>query len=233
MQHLRKFLLFSTISTVAIILNLLIVFSIQPAYAATTIDVLLVYDTTATAWVAGNGGMTAFSQDVINRMNLAIQNSNVNLTFRLAHKMSVNYTHTSFEPDLNNLEGGSGSFAAVHAARNTYGADLVAMLVDTGSAYGVVGLGDLLTSWAGQPDRAFTVNAVRSVDISHTLTHEVGHNIGAHHSKYQASSPGPNPYLDNQYSAGWYFTGTNSNKYHTIMAYNWDGIQSGKPTPWS
>jgi hypothetical protein len=82
----------------------------------------------------------------------------------------------------------------------------------------------LLTSYAGIPDYAFTSNAIRSVAISHTLTHEVGHNLGADHSKYQHPdlSPGPNEYLDNQYSAGWYFTG-GAKEYHTIMAYNNDG----------
>jgi hypothetical protein len=190
---------------------------------ATTIDIMLVYDTTATTWVAANGGMNAFSLDAVSRMNQAMQNSDVDLTFRLVHAMSVNYTYSSMSSDLSNLERGSGNLAAVHTARDDYGADVVAMLVDTGSAYGYVGLGNLLSSWAGQPHRAFTVNAIRSVEQSHTLTHEVGHNMGAHHSKHQTSSPGPNRWLDNQYSAGWYFTDTNNVKYHTIMSYNFDG----------
>ncbi len=200
----------------------------QPAAASTTIDIMIVYDTTATSWVASNGGMTAFSQDVVSRMNQAHQNSGIGLTFRLVHAMSVNYTTTSgpsspLSGDLVALQGGTSAFAPVHAARDAYGADVVAMLVDHGSAYGYVGVAYLLSTWAGSPDYGFSVNAIRSVAISHTLTHEVGHNLGAHHSKNQASSPGPNPYLDNQYSAGWYFTGTNGIAYHTIMSYNNDG----------
>ncbi len=223
MQHLRLRLPYSGRSRLALFFLVCMLFVFRPGHAATTIDILLVYDTTATAWVAGNGGMAAFSQDAVNRMNQAMQNSNVDLSFRLVHAMSVNYTHKSFNTDLDSLKGGFGAFSAVHAARNTYGADLVAMLVDTGSLYGTVGLGYLLSSWAGLPNHAFTVNGIRSVNISHTLTHEVGHNLGADHSKYQKDAPGPNPYLDNQYSAGWYFTGTNNTKYHTIMAYDLDG----------
>ena len=211
-----------------------LVFSILPwarAVQAATIDIMLVYDTTATSWVASNGGMTAFSQDVVNRMNQAMQNSGVDITFRLVHSMSVAYTTqssttTPLSADLNALQAGTGPFAAVATARNTYGADLVSMLVDHGSAYGYVGQGYMLTDWSGHANYAHTVNAIRAVAIDHTLTHEVGHNLGAHHSKYQASDPGPNPNLDNQYSAGWYFTGTNGVKYHTIMAYDDDGYGS-------
>ncbi len=162
-------------------------------------------------------------------MNQALQNSGISgHSFRLIHSMTVDYStssdgSSSISPDLTSLRGGAGVFAPVHSARNTYGADLVAMMVDTGSPYGYVGVGYLLGSWAGSPNSGFTVNAIRSVNISHTLTHEVGHNLGAHHSKTQTSDPGPNTMLDNQYSAGWYFTGTNDVKYHTIMAYNRDG----------
>jgi len=203
-------------------------FSVNIA-AAAVVDVMLVYDTSATTWVGSHGGMTAFSLDAVNRMNQAMQNSGIqNHSFRLVHAMSVGYSSTSdgstgLSSDLYALQAGTGELAAVHTARETYGADLVAMLVDTGSAYGYVGVGYLLGSWSGSPGYAFTVNAIQAVNFSHTLTHEIGHNLGAHHSKYQTSSPGPNTYLDGQYSAGWYFTGANGTSYHTIMAYNMDG----------
>lgn len=213
------------------IFTLLFLFAILPwgrAAQAATVDVMLVYDTTATTWVGSNGGMAAFSQDVVNRMNLAMQNTGVSISFRLVHSMSVDYTtksslSTPLSADLSALQAGSGAFAAVAAARDTYGADLVAMLIDHGYDYGYVGQGYLLSSWSGHANYAHTVNAIRSVAISHTLTHEVGHNLGAHHSKYQTSDPGPNADLDGVYSAGWYFTGTNGTDYHTIMAYNDDG----------
>lgn len=225
-SHRSKFHLYYVfIYCAAIFINLLLV----NIATAAVVDIMLVYDASAATWVSTNGGMGAFSQDAVNRMNQAMQNSELNHSFRLVHSMAVNYTtasdgSTPLSADLNSLKAGTGVFADVHLARETYKADLVAMLVDTGSSYGYVGTGYLLTSWTGAPDYGFTVNAIRSVEISHTLTHEVGHNLGAHHSKDQASAPGPNPYLDNQYSAGWYFTGTNGTSYHTIMAYNNDGF---------
>lgn len=193
----------------------------RPAFCATTIDIMLVYDTTAKTWVDSNGGMSAFSADVVARMNQATANSGLDLTFRLAHSVAASYTHSDFSTDLKDLQDGSGTMSEVHTLRNTYKADLVAMLVDTGSAYGYTGLGYILTTYSGSPDYGFTVNSIQSVEISHTVTHEVGHNLGGGHSKYQSTQPGPNSDL-NSYSAGWYFTASGT-KYHTIMAYNSDG----------
>jgi len=193
------------------------------ASTAATVDVMIVYDSTAKIWVDSNGGINTFATDAVARMNQVTANSNVDLTFRLAHAAQVSYTHSGdLGTDLSNLQAGIGNLSIVHEWRNTFGADLVVLLVDTGSAYGWVGQGYLLISYGGQPNSAFSVNAIQSVDISHTLTHEVGHNFGCHHSKSQTVHPGPNTAL-NSYSAGWYFTGTNNTPYHTIMAYADDG----------
>ena len=98
---------------------------------AETVDVMLVYDTSASTWVASNGGMSTFTQEAVNRMNQAMQNSGVDLVFRGVHSMSVDYTHTNLDSDLDYLVAGTGNMAAVHAARDSYGADIVAMMVDT------------------------------------------------------------------------------------------------------
>lgn len=205
---------------------ILFLFCFVPAAFGVTIDVMIVYDTTAKSWVNnGQGGMDAFAADAVARMNQAATNSNVNLTFRLVHTADISYTYNrnlGLDTALNSLQSGTGNFSVVHQWRDTYGADLVALLVDTGSAFGTVGTGYLLTTLSGEPAFAFSTTAIQSVDIGHTLTHEVGHNLGCHHSKNQTSDPGPNTDL-NTYSAGWYFTGTNATKYHTIMAYNDDG----------
>ena len=197
-------------------------FCFVPSVFSANIDVMVVFDSTAKSWVDSNGGMNMFAVDAVARMNQAAANSNVNLTFRLVRAAEVSYTHSNMSLDLSRLQAGSGNLSAVHSWRNTFGADLVVMLVDTGSASGTVGMGYMLTTYSGEPNYAFSVSAIRSVDISHTMTHEIGHNLGCDHGKFQKSDPGPNTYL-NTYSAGWYFTGTNGIPYNTIMAYNSDG----------
>ena len=227
--------------SILLLINFIVpLLSFSSGRAATVIDIMLVYDTTATTWVASNGGMETFAEAAVLKMNQALVNSDVELEFNLVHAMSIPYTTqatdhlTSLDDDLDTLEGGGGAFTAVHAARDTYGADLVSMFIDHGKSYGYVGIANLLTStsWPN-PNAAFSVCAIQSVAISHTLTHEVGHNLGAHHAKTQATSPGPNTYLgpDYAYSAGWYFTGSNTIDYHTIMAYNNDGTQFYSSAP--
>jgi hypothetical protein len=206
---------------------------LSPSAFSTTIDVMIVFDTTAKSWADSNGGMNLFAVDAVARMNQATANSNVDLTFRLVYAAEVSYTSKgNLGTDLTRLQAGNVTYNMddVHSWRNTFGADVVVMLVDTGSASGTVGMGYRLTSHAGQPDYAYSVCAIQSVDESHTMTHEVGHNLGCHHSINQRSDPGPNPYEDDPpylddvpYSAGWYFTGTNNIRYNTIMAYSDDG----------
>ena len=191
------------------------------AASAETIDVMIVFDTTGKTYANAHGGVSVMAAGAVAKLNQAAANSGLNsLNFRLVYAPEAPYTYADFDSALSALQAGSGGLSAVPGWRNSYAADLVAMLVDTGSAYGVVGLGYLLTSAGGNANAAFTVNAIRSVEISHTMSHEVGHNFGCGHSKNQATQPGPGVY---PYAAGWYFTGNNSVKYHTIMAYNSDG----------
>lgn len=199
------------------------------AARAATVDIMYVYDSGAVTWVASNGGMAVFSQQVTSRMNQAMQNSGVDLVFRVVHSMAVDYATPTLDNSgtLTALQGGSGVFAPVHAARDTYGADVVAMLCQPVNSSSTAGWAYTLASWSGRPNYAFSVNNIAFANSHYTLTHEVGHNFGAHHAKAQATGPGPNTSLTNPtapYSAGWYFTGTNAVKYHTIMAYWFDGF---------
>lgn len=206
-------------------MGLLVFFMIcfAPSVYCATIDIMIVFDTKAKTWADQNGGMKAVAANAAARLNQAVNNSDLDLSFRLVHTANVSYTYSgNLSTDLDRLQSGTGNLSSVLQWRNTYGADLVIMMVDTGSESGWVGQGYLLTTYQGDPEYAFSVCAIRAVAVSHTMTHEIGHNLGCQHSKKQKDAPGPNSEL-NSYSAGWYFTGTNSTKYNTIMAYSDDG----------
>ena len=195
----------------------------------TLVDVLVAYDTPAATWARQNGGgITNFATMAVQKMNTVLDNCGFASTFRyrLVGVMTVNATGgTDFDGVLADTRNGTGNWAPIKAMRNTVGADIVTTLIDTGSANGTTGLGFSLknSTPANFSESAYNVCAVRAVANGHTMTHEVGHNLGAGHATAvnpSEISPGPQLY---DYSAGYYFTGTDGVDYHTIMAYNFDG----------
>ena len=199
-------------------------FPMMAAAGDVEIDVMVIFDTSAATWAQNNGGVTNFSILAVERMNSALANSGIACTMRLACTYCPNYTYGGdFNTALNSLWAGQGGLSGVATQRNAYGVDVITMMVDTGSPYGTTGLG-YVTSIA---DSAFSVCAVQSVNISHTMSHEIGHNLGCGHSKAQDGGAGAGIYAS--YAAGWYFTGNNSANYHTVMAYNSNAGQMYNP----
>ena len=187
----------------------------------TVIDLMIVMDTRARTWAnAHAGGMAVMANAAVARMNLALANSGVPCRIRLVRIYEPDYTYSDwrngFLPALLQLQSSSGGLRDVAYQRNLYGADVVTMFLDTGSAYGATGMG-----YDGVHESfAFSVCAIRAVNLFHTMSHEIGHNFGCGHSKAQKDAPGPGLF---PYAAGRFFTGTNSRRYHTVMAYNYDG----------
>ena len=189
--------------------------------ATSYLDIMFVFDTTAQTWAAANGGIAAFAADAVARMNIAMQTTGIDCTFRLAATVNKSYTYDGggLATPLYAIRNNEGVFSDVETLRTTYGADLVTLMVDTGSAYGNTGIGFVLSSSSGHASYAYTTCSIRAVNQGHTHTHEIGHNLGCGHATNQASSPGPALF---SYSSGYYFTAS-GNDYHTIMAYNSDG----------
>lgn len=173
------------------------------------IDVLVVYSQT-TANASANIG--AEIQLAIDETNTAYQNSQINQRLRLVHATQVNYTETgNFSTDLNRLTAtNDGVIDNVHTLRNTYGADLVSLWVESGNACGI---GYLMTNPStGFAPFGFNVVARGCATGNYSFGHELGHNMGAHHDAYVAPDPGAYAY-----SHGFYNT---AGQWRTIMAYN-------------
>ena len=197
--------------------------------ASTLVDVLVAYDTPAAAWARQNGGgITNFATMAVQKMNTVLGNCGFSSSFRYRLVGVVTVAAeggTDFDGVLPATKNGTGAWAPIRAKRDEVGADIVTTLIDTGSASGTTGLGYSLRGeqFSSFSESPYSVCAVRAVANSHTMTHEVGHNIGAGHATAVNSSeiaPGPQLY---DYSAGYYFTGADNVAYHTIMAYNYDG----------
>ena len=197
--------------------------SAETLSTSTEIDVMIVFDQTAQAWAAANGGITAFANATISKMNTAHALSGTECSFRLVHVHLSDYTYdsstSSLSDELQDIFYERNGFSDVSDIRDSVGADLAAALVDTGSAYGSTGIGYMPGGPSGSSSAAYTVCSIRAVNNGHTLTHEMGHNLGCGHSKDMSTQPGPGIF---SYAAGWYFRGSNGTDYHTIMSYNYN-----------
>ena len=104
------------------------------ADTADVIDVLVLYTALAAVHAGGQGGIANLINLGISETNTSYVNSGVTHRIRLARAIQVPYTEVnSFSANLNNLRNGAGALSGVAALRDTYRADLVAMLVHPSS----------------------------------------------------------------------------------------------------
>ena len=190
-----------------------------PLRAETVIDVMVVYTAGARSHHRGVDGMEAHILASLASSNQALQDSAVDLRFRLVHWMEVDYVESSEDmgADLRALTFKDGVMEEIHEARDAYGADLVclfrrgAVYSDDGS--GVAGLAWLLNSQSGSPSYGFSVVATEYALSGQVFAHEVGHNLGAAHDRDNADG---GLY---SYSHGYRFTDGQGTQRRTIMAY--------------
>jgi len=185
--------------------------SFVPTDDGSIIDVMVVYTPNARN---GAGGTTAIENTIdmaIDWTNTSYQNSQVIHRLNLVHKAEVAYSDSgSLSTDLGRLRGTSdGHMDEIHALRNTYHADLVALIVESpgcGIAYIMLNVSPAFES------SGFSVT-MRSCAVSnYTFGHELGHNMSARHD-WIADPTNNIPFT---YNHGYVAPG---NLWRTIMAY--------------
>ena len=176
------------------------------------VDILVVYTPAARDAAGGTTAMQAVINLAIDESNAAYSNSGIDLRLRLVHTADVNYTESgSSATDLERLTYTDGYMDSVQSLRDTYGADLVCLLVDYPSGGSRGWLWDDPAYYFA--DYAFHVVAWDDATGYYSLAHEAGHNMGCEHATPE-SVQGAGLY---SYSMGWRF---DSNSYRTIMAYS-------------
>lgn len=221
------------------------------------VDVLVAFDLSAQRWLSNNGKGTpeAYALNQVREMNRCLANSYIDkFKFRLAGVVRVGEDASLLRDSwgdvdlyavlVNKLvnESGqvvaSGEWANVTNKREELGADVVSVLVDTGSS-GIVGLGfsledSVLNTVSSNPslipafgDWAYSVCSIYAADMDHSMLHEIGHNMGCGHPNHLCTYPGAmvlGPQLYS-YSAG-YYAWIGGEGYYTIMGYNFGGLLS-------
>jgi len=214
--------------------------------AATTVDVLLGYTTGFAAAHGGQSQALTRLNNVVEIANQAFANSQLGTRIRLVHALQVSYPdHTT---NMSTLEAMTGfrwpgtkttpdpAFAALRAAREQYGADLVSLVrVGHNDGCGLAWLvGGGLAGIRGS-DEYFGYSVVSDGHVGtpgasyfcreETLAHELGHNLGAQHDHAAATWDGKLTYGAYPYSFG-HKTFAGGGNFFTVMSYR-DSGQAG------
>ena len=181
------------------------------APANTTVDLLVVYTSTARSRQGGQAAMNALIAMSVDLANQAYRNSQIAMQLRLVRAAEVSYAETgNISTDLSRLRSTTDGFMdSVHQLRNQSKADMVALIVDNGGSY--CGIAYVM---ANGPRASFASYAFSVTDrdcvSNNTLTHELGHNMGDAHDRASGGS-GVFPYS--------YGYRDPVGKFRTIMAY--------------
>jgi hypothetical protein len=173
--------------------------------ALSTINVLVVH-TAAAASATSN--ISSLIQLAVDETNQSYVNSGINILMTRVHTAQVTYSETgkSFSTHVNNLKGTTdGQMDNVHTLRNTYGADVVVLIVNDSEACGIA------AAIKATATTAFAVAHYSCITGYYSFAHEVGHLQGARHDRYVDSSTSP-------YAYGHGFIPSTKN-WRTVMAY--------------
>lgn len=168
---------------------------VAEALGEPTVDLLVVYTTTARIAAGGDVAMRGTVDLAVSAMNEALANSLVSARVRLVDVREVAYQESlSLSIDLDRITSLSdGHLDQVHAWRDAVGADLVSLIVER-NGEGFEGLAWLMQ----QPSTSFASLAfsvvMRRTAASLTLAHEIGHNLGLAHDRANAGSAAVFPY---------------------------------------
>ena len=155
---------------------------------ANLIDLLVVYPASVRSDAGGTSAIQAEIVKAVADSNLCYRNSQVNVQLRLVHMEEVSYTPTGMlETDLSRLKAtNDGHIDNVHTLRDSYGADLVALLTTASNSGGLAST--LMHPSLDFESSGFSVNVWTQLSApSYTLAHEIGHNMGCLHNVEDSS----------------------------------------------
>ncbi|MFH2038292.1 MAG: M12 family metallo-peptidase [Chloroflexota bacterium] len=183
------------------------------ADAASSIDIMVVYTKAARIAEGSTAAMKARIALAMTETNTSYAIAGVTTRLNLVHTKEYLYAETgNMETDLNRLVDSLDSyFVGIQTLRNTYGADMVGLIVENGGFY--CGLASAIMANA---TNAYQVTDRSCATGYYSFGHEFGHLQGARHDVYV--DPSTSPYA---YGHGYVHTGSiYAQRWRTIMAYN-------------
>ncbi|MFE0513933.1 reprolysin-like metallopeptidase [Streptomyces sp. NPDC058964] len=185
------------------------------------IDIVVPY---TPATVTELGGVTEVEARIrygVSQMNKALAITNVPASVHVVHSYQTLPSGVTNEDANTLLSKLNNPFdvnigVPARAARELYGADLVALLASIPGRFssGAADLPSVVTSQTS--GYAYSVTSVLSVKDWDNLGHELGHNLGMQHDRATVIAQGGTP-APGASNFGWI---TADNAYHTLMAYS-------------
>jgi hypothetical protein len=156
--------------------------------ALTTVNVMVVY--TASAATA-SGNISSLIQLAVDETNQSYINSGVNINMVRVHTAQVTYNEAnrSFSQHTTALRSSTDNLMDnVHTLRNTYGADMVLLVVNDSEACGQAAAINATAT------TAFATAHYTCITGYYSFGHELGHLQGARHDRYMDASTTPFSY---------------------------------------
>ena len=193
-----------------------------PADDGGLIDVMVFYTPAAKILMGGRAGIEALIDLYVAQTNQAYANSGVFHRLRLVLRDEVDYIESGEAlVDIERLEDESdGYIDHVHSLRETYGADLVHLVIGRTEDYAFAGIANF--------EGPFGVS-VTAPWGGLVFAHELGHNMGLLHDRYVSLQESEEASL-----GGWHYGYVNqrafepgapeSARWRTIMSYDWQCV---------
>jgi hypothetical protein len=177
------------------------------------IDMLILYTPSARSTAGGHEAMLALIYLAVAETNISYEDSGVTHRVQPVHIDEISYTESGGSiTDRNRLRDPADGFMdEAHDLRETYCADVVALVEDTGDWCGFSYTQDPAPD-PGHEDYGFYVVRDDCATGYFTFGHELGHIMGARHDWYVDDSTTP-------YSHGHAVVNA-TDRWRTIMAYN-------------
>ncbi|MFJ3306382.1 reprolysin-like metallopeptidase [Streptomyces sp. NPDC086549] len=186
------------------------------------IDIVVPYTPAAVTELGGVSEVEARIRYGVSQINKAFAVTNVPASVHVVHTYQTLASGVANEDAgtmLDKLDDPQDQTlgAPAHAARELYGADLVALLasIPAQNSSGSADLPEPVTAQTSED--AYSVTSVLSAKDWDNLGHEIGHNLGMRHDRQTVTTNGETPPGPNATNFGWI---TADKRYHTLMAYN-------------